>query len=576
METNLQSEMPFDQMSLSPEIMNGLKDAGYLNPTPIQSLIIPHIMEDRDVVGQAQTGTGKTAAFALPLLSKIDIRSHVTQVLVLAPTRELAIQVSESFTTYGKHLKGLKVAPIYGGQSYNIQYAQLKRGPHVVVGTPGRVMDHLRQGTLLLDKVRHLVLDEGDEMLRMGFIDDVEWIMEQMPAERQMALFSATMPAEIRKIARTYLTEPMEISAEMKVKTADTIEQRYWIVREQNKIEAMLHLLAVESYTAMLVFVRTKQATSELADKLVEKGFAAAPLNGDLTQAQRERTIAQLKNGMLTVVVATDVAARGLDVDKISHVINYDIPFDAESYIHRVGRTGRAGVKGSAILFANPREKKLLQEIERSTKQPITLYTAPTLEEVNAQRVEILKNQILHTAINSELTEYYPIVKSILAENAIGLKELTAAILSLMHQDKPLFLKNVPRFDEQFDNRKPLRGRERNNRFENRRSNRSFDRPERAQRGSRNDRSEHSDKFQRNEIDMNPYRLDVGAKHGVKASNIVGAIANETGLKSRYIGHIGIFEDYTMVDLPGEIPADIFQLLKKIRVAGRPLNISRA
>jgi ATP-dependent RNA helicase DeaD len=571
MEQLQQAEMQFDEMALLPEIMNGLKDAGYLNPTPIQSLIIPHIMENRDVVGQAQTGTGKTAAFALPLLSKIDVRNHVTQILVLAPTRELAIQVAESFTAYGKHLKGLKVTPIYGGQSYNIQYAQLKRGPHVVVGTPGRVMDHLRQGTLLLDKVRHLVLDEGDEMLRMGFIDDVEWIMEQMPSQRQMSLFSATMPPEIRKIARTYLTDPMEMTTKMTVKTADTIEQRYWVVREQNKMEALLHLLAVESYTAMLVFARTKQATSELADKLVEKGISAAALNGDLTQAQRERTITQLKNGMLSVVVATDVAARGLDVDKISHVINYDIPFDAEAYIHRVGRTGRAGVKGNAILFVNPREKKMLQEIERTTKQPITTYTPPSLDEINAQRAEILKNQILETAITNDLSEYYPIVKTILAENAIGLKEVTAAILALMHQDKPLFLKNVPRFDEKFDDRKSARPRDRRERSDRRRNERTFDGERKGRRPERSPREE-----SRDDLEMNSYRLEVGHKHGVKPGNIVGAIANETGLKSRFIGHIGIFDEHSLVDLPGEIPAHIFHLLKKIRVAGRPLNISRA
>ncbi|MFB3091477.1 MAG: DEAD/DEAH box helicase, partial [Gammaproteobacteria bacterium] len=388
------TQISFDDLNLSAPLMKALKDVGYESPSPIQAKTIPLVMAGKDLVGQAQTGTGKTAAFALPLLSRVNLKKKSPQVLVLAPTRELAIQVAEAFQTYAKHMKGFHVLPIYGGQDYSTQLRPLKRGVHVVVGTPGRVMDHMRRGTLKLDALDCLVLDEADEMLRMGFIEDVEWILEQIPEKRQIVLFSATMPTQIRNIAKKYLQDPEQVTIKNKTATVETTHQRYWMVSGAHKLDALTRILEAENHDAVLIFVRTRITTVELAEKLQARGYAAVALNGDLQQKQRERTLTQLKSGKLDILVATDVAARGLDVDRISHVINYDIPNDTEAYIHRIGRTGRAGRTGEAILFVTPREKHWLHRIERATRQKIEMMELPSTEMINDKRVARFKQNI--------------------------------------------------------------------------------------------------------------------------------------------------------------------------------------
>ncbi|MEN8764077.1 MAG: DEAD/DEAH box helicase, partial [Thiogranum sp.] len=401
----------FNQLALNKSLLQALDDVGYETPSPIQAQTIPLLLDGKDVLGEAQTGTGKTAAFALPILSNLDIKQKDPQVLVLAPTRELAIQVAEAFQKYAKHMKGFHVLPVYGGQDYRGQIRALERGVHVVVGTPGRVMDHMRRGTLKLDKLSALVLDEADEMLRMGFIDDVEWILEKTPSERQIALFSATMPQQIRRIATKYLNKPEQITIKVKTTTADTIRQRFWPVSGVHKLDALTRILEAEHFDAMLVFVRTKTATTELSEKLEARGFASAPLNGDIPQNQRERTITNLKKGSLDIIVATDVAARGLDVERISHVVNYDIPYDTESYVHRVGRTGRAGRQGDAILFVAPREKRLLSAIEKATRQKIDIMDLPSTELINDKRISNFKQRITDTLANEDLGLFSQLVE---------------------------------------------------------------------------------------------------------------------------------------------------------------------
>ena len=387
----------FRDLELPSPLMKALDDVGYETPSPIQAQTIPHLLKGLDLLGHAPTGTGKTAAFALPLLARLDLKLLQVQVMVLAPTRELAIQVAEAFQRYAAHLKGFHVLPVYGGQEYSGQIRQLKRGVHVVVGTPGRVMDHMRKGTLKLTSLQALVLDEADEMLRMGFHEDVEWILEQIPQQRQMALFSATMPKQIKNIAQRFLRDPQEIAIKTRTATADTIRQRYWLVSNLHKLDALTRILEVETFDAMIVFVRTKISTVELAERLEARGYAASALNGDMPQKDRERTINRLKKGNLDILVATDVAARGLDVERVSHVFNYDIPYDTEAYIHRIGRTGRAGRKGDAILFVAPREKRLLSSIEKATRQKIEPLELPTTEMVNNKRIATFKQQITDT-----------------------------------------------------------------------------------------------------------------------------------------------------------------------------------
>ncbi len=555
----------FAELGLPSTLAQAVQEAGYETPSPIQARTIPLLLEGRDVLGQAQTGTGKTAAFALPLLARIDPDQQSPQLLVLAPTRELAIQVAEAFKTYARHMKGFHVLPIYGGQSYDVQLRQLKRGVHVVVGTPGRVMDHMRRKTLKLDRLKALVLDEADEMLRMGFLDDVQWILEQTPDQRQVALFSATMPPVIRKIAEQHLNNPEQVTIKVKQQTAETIRQRYWMVSGRNKLDALTRILEAEAFDGVIIFVRTKTATEELANKLEARGYAAAALNGDIAQKQRESIVKRLKQGHIDIVVATDVAARGLDVQRISHVINYDIPHDTESYVHRIGRTGRAGREGDAILFVSPREKRMLYAIERATKKRIDKFDMPTTDVINDKRIAEFKQRITDTLeAGEDLALFAEIIEQYRQEHDVPANEIAAALAKMVQGDKPLLLKDQPQ----------LQTRERNPRF---------DAPEDKRRSTRNPAaSQYADDEIRPqracgpkpEQGMQRYRLDVGEMHGVKAGNIVGAIANELGLESEFIGRVQIQDDHSTVDLPEGMPRAIFNDLKQIQVCGRRLNAS--
>ena len=418
----------FRELDLPDYLLTVLDEVGYEIPTPIQSQAIPHLLKGLDLLGHAPTGTGKTAAFALPLLSRLDIGSLHVQVMVLTPTRELAIQVAEAFQRYASHIRGFHVLPIYGGQDYSGQIRQLKRGVHVVVGTPGRVMDHMRKGTLKLGGLQALVLDEADEMLRMGFIDDVEWVLDQVPDQRQMALFSATMPSEIQHIVRRHLRDPQEIAIKTRTATSDTIRQRYWPVSHMHKLDALTRILEVEPFDALLMFVRTKTATTQLAEKLEARGYSAAALNGDMVQKQREQMIERLKKGSLDILVATDVAARGLDVERISHVVNYDIPYDTEAYIHRIGRTGRAGRHGDAILFVAPRERRMLAAIEKATRQKIEPLELPSTEVVNNKRIANFKQSITDTLAAGELDFMQGLLEQYQQEHDVPPMEIAAAV----------------------------------------------------------------------------------------------------------------------------------------------------
>ncbi len=600
------SEKPvplFTDLNLSEPLIRVLKEVGYESPSPIQAATIPILLSNRDVLGQAQTGTGKTAAFALPILSRIDLKQTTPQALVLAPTRELAIQVAEAFQRYATHIPGFHVLPIYGGQSYGPQLSALRRGVHVVVGTPGRVIDHLDKGSLDLSKLKTLVLDEADEMLRMGFIDDVERILKETPATRQTTLFSATMPSVIKRIAKTYLHDPAEITVAAKTGTADNIRQRYWLVSGMHKLDALTRILEAETFDGMIVFSRTKMGTEELASKLQARGFSAAAINGDINQQQRERTIQQLKDGKIDILVATDVAARGLDVERISHVINYDVPHDPESYTHRIGRTGRAGRSGEAILFITPRERNLLKAIERATRQPVSPLTLPTVQAVNDVRIARFKEQISATLALGALEEYASIIEDFEREQNIPAVEIAAALAKMARGNEPLLLDKKQSAPEPFEARKsapakswsdekPVRGGrfERGERFEKPAPSERFERTERALRSDESERpvrSEHSDRSERpaaprkdrghnNDFDMAHFRIEVGHSHGVKPGNIVGAIDNEAGLEAKHIGRIEIFDDYSTLDLPAGMPKDLMEHLKKVWVSGQQLKISAA
>ncbi len=524
----------FQDLNLSAPLLEALDDAGYETPTPIQARTIPSILSGQDIIGQAQTGTGKTAAFALPILDRIDVNNNHPQALVLAPTRELALQVAEAFQGYASHLKDFHVLPVYGGQSYQVQLKQLRRAAHVVVGTPGRVIDHIKRGTLKLDHLKFLVLDEADEMLRMGFIDDVEWVIAQTPESRQVALFSATMPSVIRKIAQKHLNDPDEISIKNQSKTADTIRQRYWTVGGYHKLDALTRILEVEAFDGMIVFVRTKVATVELSEKLEARGYNAAPLSGDVPQNQRERTVERLKQGKLDILVATDVAARGLDVDRISHVINYDMPYDPEAYVHRIGRTGRAGREGEAILFVTPREKRMLNTLERSTKQRIAQMEMPSTEVVNDQRIARFKQKITDTLAQEDSQFFVQILEQYEQAHDVPAIEIAGALAKMVQGEEPLLIE---------EKAKPARR----------------DAGTGAATGS---------------VGMERFRVEVGSQHRVKPGHIVGAIANETGLANKFIGRITINEDHSTVDLPVGIPQETFDLLKQVQVLGHPMNIS--
>ena len=526
----------FADLQIHPAVLRATADVGYESPTAIQAATIPALMAGSDVVGLAQTGTGKTAAFAIPILSKIDTSSKATQALVLAPTRELALQVAEAFSRYGAHLPKINVLPIYGGSSYGVQLAGLRRGAQVVVGTPGRVIDHLERGTLDLSHVDYLVLDEADEMLTMGFAEDVERILSETPEYKQVALFSATMPPAIRKLTKKYLHDPVEITAKAKTATAENISQRYIQVFGPRKMEALTRLLEVEPFEAMIVFVRTKQATEEVAEKLRARGFSAAAINGDIPQAQRERTIAALKNGGskgIDILVATDVAARGLDVDRISHVLNYDIPHDTESYVHRIGRTGRAGRSGTAVLFVSPRERHLLKAIEKATRQTLTEAELPTVEDVNAQRITKFADSITDALGAPGIELFRGLVEDYEREHDVPMADIAAA-LALQSRDGEAFLMAPEPPPE---------------------------RRERRERPERPERPRHTRPF-------TTYRISVGKRHKIGPGAIVGAIANEGGLHRSDFGHIAIGPDFSLVELPAKLPKATLKKLEQTRISG--------
>ncbi len=611
----------FRDLGVHAAVLQALAGLGYEVPTPIQAATIPPLLAGSDLLGQAQTGTGKTAAFALPVLSRIELDRAQPQALVLVPTRELAIQVAEAFHSYAAHMSAFHVLPIYGGQSYTPQIRGLKRGAHVIVGTPGRVMDHMKRGTLDLSGLRFLVLDEADEMLQMGFVDDIEWILEQTPATRQVALFSATLPSAIRRIAQRHLRSPAEITIQSKTSTAANIRQRYWLVSGMHKLDALTRILEVETFDGMLIFVRTKLETVELAERLQARGFDAAPLNGDIPQQQRERTVNALKAGEVDIVVATDVAARGLDVDRISHVVNYDVPYDSESYVHRIGRTGRAGRSGEAILFIAPRERNMLRIIERATRQKIEQMSLPSIAAVNEQRVAKFKQRITQAVGTGEGAVFRDLIEEFEREQNVPVIDIAAALASLLQGGAPLLLPEKAERDEaRRSEREETRGKRersprdeshgsrrerraekfkprdegRRQRFESpapapgqdrqrERSERHPGAPESAERHERQQppAQERSDKAPRKRrgpegIEFETFRIEVGHVHGVKPGNIVGAIANEAGLEGRHIGHVDIHEDHSFVDLPEGMPKEIFRSLKKVRVVGRELQIAHA
>lgn len=566
MSADPETTVPFSALGLSAPVQAALAQVGYESPSPIQAATIPALLAGRDVLGTAQTGTGKTAAFALPVLSGLDLDKKLPQALVLAPTRELAIQVAEAFQRYASKLPGFHVLPIYGGQGYAPQLQALKRGVHVVVGTPGRVIDHLERGSLDLSGLTTLVLDEADEMLRMGFIDDVEAVLKKTPESRQVALFSATMPPAIRRIAQTYLREPAEVNIAAKTATAANIRQRYWFVSGMHKLDALTRILEVEPFDAMIVFARTKAGTEELAEKLQARGLAAAAINGDMQQQQRERTIGMLKDGKLDILVATDVAARGLDVERISHVLNYDIPYDTESYVHRIGRTGRAGRSGEAILFVTPREKGMLRAIERATRQPIQEMPLPSVEAVNDRRIERFLARIGEALATGQAGEFRGLIENYEREHDVPAVEIAAALAKLLQGDTPLLLepdRKPERKPREFADapRETRAPRSREPRFED---DRFDDKPHREKkpRGA-------------SEFGMESFRIEVGHAHGVKPANIVGAIANEAGLESRHIGRIDIHDDHSVIDLPEGMPRETLMHLKKVWVSGQQLRISR-
>ena len=630
----------FSDFDLPDVLLRALADVGYESPSPIQSATIPPLLQGRDMIGQAQTGTGKTAAFALPILARIASDPNAwkqtkPQALVLAPTRELAIQVAEAFQRYAAHLVDFHVLPIYGGQGYGPQLASLKRGVQVVVGTPGRVIDHLDRGTLDLSALKCLVLDEADEMLRMGFIDDVETVLKKVPMERQVVLFSATMPSQIRRIAQTYLRDPVEIAIASKTTTAASIRQRYWMVSGVNKLDALTRILEAEPFEAMLVFARTKLGTDELAGKLAARGLSAAAINGDVQQAQRERTIQRLKDGQLDILVATDVAARGLDVDRISHVLNYDIPYDTESYVHRIGRTGRAGRKGEAILFVAPRERGMLRAIERATRQPIEEMQLPSVETVNNQRIERFLGRIAAALGGDDLALFRSLVERYENEHNVPAIEIAAALAKLAQGEQPLLLdvpnKRAYRDESTHAHRQRAESASAHAPRENRKPGQHGESREHGKHRSRHDstpaqhqgppsprpaterpapmpsRAPHGDSPKRHdafvnagealfddsaadtpprrherrqtgkpEAGMETFRIEIGSAHGVQPGNIVGAIANEADIESRYIGRIDIRDTYSLVDLPLGMSRPLLEHLKRVRVSGHPMRIQRA
>ncbi len=546
------SAQDFAAFQLPSTILNALTDLGYEQPTPIQTKSIPLLLSGKSILGVAQTGTGKTAAFALPLLGRLDPELQAPQVIILAPTRELAIQVAEAFKSYAKYLDNFSVLPVYGGQDMRTQLRALKRGVQVVVGTPGRVLDHLDRKSLDLSNIRGVVLDEADEMLRMGFIDDVESILSNAPADCQYALFSATMPPTIRRVAERYLKDAEEVRISAKTSTVERISQHVLMVDNAHKLDALTRVLEVEPFDGMIIFVRTKSETVELSEKLQARGFTADALNGDQTQATRENTIARLKKGLLDIVVATDVAARGLDVERIGLVLNYDIPYDTESYVHRIGRTGRAGREGKAILFVTPKERRLLRDIESHTKQELQSYEAPSAEQISEQRIQQFNQNVLDTLESQNLEPVKKVVLEFIDNHEIGLEDAVAALAFQLQVEQPLFpvLKDLPQIDRSARFKKNQDGRGGN------------------KRRGRGERGE-------DDIPMERYRLEVGRKHKVMPKDIVGAIANEADIDSRYIGHISIHENFTLVDLPTGMPPELLKHLQNVRIKQQPIKIAK-
>ena len=537
----------FTQLALAAPVLDAVTDIGYEQPSPIQAASIPHLLAGRDLLGTAQTGTGKTAAFALPLLSKLDLSCAKPQILVLTPTRELAIQVAEAFQRYAARMPGFHVLPVYGGQDMRSQLRQLKRGAHVVVGTPGRIMDHLRRGSLILDQLQTVVLDEADEMLRMGFIDDVTWILERTPEQRQIALFSATMPKPIQQVAERYLNNPQEVRIATKTQTVGQIQQHYWTVAGTNKLDALTRILEVEAFDGIIIFVRTKNATVELAQKLEARGHASAALNGDMNQNLRERTVEQLKKGAIDIVVATDVAARGIDVARVSLVINYDIPYDTEAYVHRIGRTGRAGRSGKAILFVAPREKRLLRTIEKTTRQTIQPMELPSREQINQKRTVQFLAEIDETLRTQNLEFFHTLLENYLLEHTLSAEQIAAALAYMAQKDQPILLRENSTKQSSKESLK--------------KSSEPKQKPKKSAKKPR--------------IKMETFRLAVGKKHQVAITDIVGAIANEADIDSAYIGKIRLFDTYSTVDLPAEMPKHVFRHLKNVYVRQQKLLIER-
>ncbi|CAN5223280.1 DEAD/DEAH box helicase [soil metagenome] len=564
----------FTELGLSDAVLKALRDVGYENPSAIQAATIPPLLAGRDVVGLAQTGTGKTAAFALPILSRLDLSQKNPQALILAPTRELALQVCEAFEKYAAHMRGVHVLPVYGGQGYGTQLSALRRGVHIVVGTPGRIMDHLEKGTLDLSELRYLVLDEADEMLKMGFAEDVETILADTPDDKQVALFSATMPASIRRISKNYLHDPEEITVKNKTTTSANTTQRYLLVSYPQKVDALTRILEVENFEGMIVFVRTKNETEALAEKLRARGYSAMAISGDVPQAQRERTVNQLKSGKLDILVATDVAARGLDVDRISHVVNYDIPIDTESYVHRIGRTGRAGRSGAAISFVTPRERHLLNAIERATRQPLTQMQLPSVEDVNVTRLARFDDAITEALAQPErIAAFRDIVGHYIEHHDVPEADVAAALAVVAQGDAPLLLSaedaRAQRHERTDRGDRPVRAeRERGGEYDRR------GRDERQGGSDRDARGERPERRSRPaNTPMASYRVEVGKRQKVEPRQIVGALANEGGLSREDFGAIQILPDFSLVELPADLPGDVLGRLKGTRISGKLIEI---
>ncbi|EAB9005864.1 DEAD/DEAH family ATP-dependent RNA helicase [Salmonella enterica subsp. enterica serovar Ajiobo] len=553
-------ETTFADLGLKAPILEALTDLGYEKPSPIQAECIPHLLGGRDVLGMAQTGSGKTAAFSLPLLNNLDPELKAPQILVLAPTRELAVQVAEAMTDFSKHMRGVNVVALYGGQRYDVQLRALRQGPQIVVGTPGRLLDHLKRGTLDLSKLSGLVLDEADEMLRMGFIEDVETIMAQIPEGHQTALFSATMPEAIRRITRRFMKEPQEVRIQSSVTTRPDISQSYWTVWGMRKNEALVRFLEAEDFDAAIIFVRTKNATLEVAEALERSGYNSAALNGDMNQALREQTLERLKDGRLDILIATDVAARGLDVERISLVVNYDIPMDSESYVHRIGRTGRAGRAGRALLFVENRERRLLRNIERTMKLTIPEVELPNAELLGKRRLEKFAAKVQQQLESSDLDQYRALLAKIQPSaegEELDLETLAAALLKMAQGERPLILPpDAPmRPKREFRDRDDRGPRERNDR------------------GPRGDREERPRRERRDVGDMQLYRIEVGRDDGVEVRHIVGAIANEGDISSRYIGNIKLFASHSTIELPKGMPGEVLQHFTRTRILNKPMNM---